>query len=315
MEEMNNQDTPQTANSTGMDDFGSPVLNEGSDNSNLSVEDAFFTKADIDNSTAPSEGQPVETDGNINSEEPYEARNDDKRYEYWQSQAAKKDNEMRAMQEEMQRVAALQQQQQQPTQQAPQQTEQFPPPPPKPEKPHGFSREEAWSDSSSESAKYLDDVDRWSEDMGNYRDLRNQYELAVVKENLQARDDVVRKQQVQRAQYAQTQREKQEIYEHVQGHYGLNPDDARDFINSMSDPRSISMDNLVQLYRLNKGGGEQSNTPAAGPSAAFQQSRNAQQVPSPMGVMPGQSPESNRNESDTIMDELINTHNSKNPWN
>ena len=91
MEEMNNQDTPQpqTANTTGMDPFGAPA-NEGSEDTNLSVEDAFFSKADVDTQPAPQEGQPVEGQGNVQVEQPYEAKNDDTRYEYWQSQATKR---------------------------------------------------------------------------------------------------------------------------------------------------------------------------------------------------------------------------------
>ena len=62
MEEMNNQDTPQpqTANTTSIDAFGAPA-NEGSDNSNnLSVEDAFFSKAEVEPTQAPEEGQPAD---------------------------------------------------------------------------------------------------------------------------------------------------------------------------------------------------------------------------------------------------------------
>ena len=191
-------------------------------------------------------------------------------------------------------------------------TQEFPPPPPKPEKPRGFSREEAWSDSTSESAKYLDDMDTWNEQTNNYRDLRSQYELAIVKENMQEQENIRRQEDIKRAQFAQNQRERNDIYQHVQGHYGLNPDDAAEFIESMSNPNSISMDNLVQLYRMQKGGAQVN--PQAGPSPAFQQTRNAQQVPSPMGVMPAQAQQSNVSDEDQIMDDLINTHKSKNPW-
>ena len=47
---------------------------------------------------------------------------------------------------------------------------------------------------------------------------------------------------------------------------------------------------------------------------APQQSRNAQQVPSPMGVMPAQAVQSNRSDSDTIMDDIITDYKGKNPW-
>ena len=81
----------------------------------------------------------------------------------------------------------------------------------------------------------------------------------------------------------------------------------------MSDPKSISMDNLVQLFRMNQAGVQQQGVPT-GPSPEFQQAKNAQQIPSPMGVMPAQGNQTQQNNEDSIMDELINSHKSKNPW-
>jgi hypothetical protein len=54
---------------------------------------------------------------------------------------------------------------------------------------------------------------------------------------------------------------------------------------------------------MNKGQGEVIPN-SQGPSETFQQSRNAQQVPSPMGVMPAQTPNT-RSEPDQVMDDLI----------
>ena len=310
MEENNNMDTPQpqTANTTGMDAFGAPAeTNEGSTQENLSVEDAFFSKVESDEQPAPEQGQPAVNQENT----PVDNRNDDKRYEYWQSQAAKKDNELKQFKTEVQ--TALQQQAAM-QQQAPAQTqEEFPPPPPKPERPQGFSREEAWNDPSSHSARYLDDVEAWNDNMNQYRDLRSQYDIAVVREQVQEQENRRQAYIQESRQMAKVNEQKRGVFQHVQGHYGLSPEDARDFVNSMSDPGSVTLDNLVDLYRVQKGQG-QVNPQSQGPSEAFQQSRNAQQVPSPMGVVPGQSNQNTRSDSDSIMDDLINTHNSKNPW-
>jgi hypothetical protein len=309
MEENNNMDTPQpqTANTTGMDPFGAPVeSNEGSTQENLSVEDAFFSKVESEEQSAPETGQPAET-----QETPIDNKNDDKRYEYWQSQAAKKDNELRQFKAEVQQALAVQQQQAQTAPQNKSQDE-FPPPPLKPEKPRGFSREEAWTDPNSESARYLDEVESYNDNLNQYRDLRSQYDVALLREQMQKQEQQRQVAISEQRQRMAVNQQKQGVYEHVQGHYGLSPEDAKDFVQSMSDPGSLNLDNLVDLYRLKKGQGEV-NTQSQGPSEAFQQSRNAQQVPSPMGVMPGQSNQP-RNDADTIMDELINTHNSKNPW-
>jgi hypothetical protein len=315
MEENNNMDTPQpqTANTnTGIDAFGAPEGNEGSNN-NLSVEDAFFKPMETDNQPAPEEGQPVESQEAQATEQPYEAKNDDKRYEYWQSQAAKKDNELAAYKAQVEQTMQAQQAQQAPMEQSARPVEEFPPPPVKPQKPRGFSREEAWSDPASESARYLDDVEGWQDSMNEYRDLRSQYDVALIRERFEAQDEQARIAEAQKAQYNQTKQQVREVYDYVTGHYGFNDSEAKEFVSSMSDPRSISMDNLVQLYRMQKGA-PQVNPESQGPSEAFQQSRNAQQIPSPMGVMPGQGSSQNRSDSDTIMDDLINSHKSKNPW-
>jgi len=314
MEENTNMDTPQpqTANTTGMDAFGAPAESEGSTDNNLSVEDAFFGSTEGETQETPAGNSQEDSRNNAETGEPYTAKNDDTRYEYWQSQAAQRENELKAYKSQVEQAVMAQQQQarQAPVQQP--QGQDFPPPPPKPEKPRNFSREEAWSDSSSESAKYLDDVEVWQDRYNHYRDLRSQYDVALVRERVEAQDEQRRVAEARRAEYNATQATKNKVYEHVQGHYGLNPNDAAEFVQTMSDPNSISMDNLVQLYRMNQGAPD--SNPSQGPSDAFQQSKNAQQIPSPMGVMPGQATESNRSDADTIMDDLINSHKSKNPW-
>ena len=65
---------------------------------------------------------------------------------------------------------------------------------------------------------------------------------------------------------------------------------------------------------MQEGGASQQNTQSQ-PSATFQQVQNAQQVPSPMGVMPsGQSNTDGRSMEDKMIDTMIGDFNSKNPW-
>ena len=107
-----------------------------------------------------------------------------------------------------------------------------------------------------------------------------------------------------------------EVRSHVMGHHGMSEREANDFITKMSDPNSISVDNLVHLYRMNSGGTAQQATPSqTTPSDTFQQTRNAQQVPSPMGVMPsGNTNIDGRSTEDKMIDTMIGNFNSKNPW-
>jgi hypothetical protein len=318
--EENTQDTQQAEvhdpfTTSAVDVFDSQVEqrfgaqpNEGSEVSNSTVKDAFTTQTDKQEAQTPQEGQSQQPQEIPEQGQPLDAKNDERRYQYWQSQAAKRENELAELKQQVENN----QQTQAPGEQA-KPVEEFPPPPAMPSKPSGFSYEEAMSDRQSESSRYLEEKESWDTDIRQYDTLRHQYDLAVMQEKLDKQNDYIVDQESQREAQVQQGRQVQQISEHVQGHYGFNPEDTKEFIRTMSDPSSISMDNLVQLFRMNKAGGQQ---PAvnAGPSQEFQQIKNAQQIPSPMGVMPSQSPQGTRNDADTIMDELINSHKSKNPW-
>ncbi len=311
--EENRTDTPQmTEAQQQVNAFDTEALNqfgatESSDNNNLTVEDAFFKPTEQKTEEAPQTEQapPVE-------ETPtQDAKNDERRYQYWQSQAAKRENELQALKQELETTKNAQATQV-PQEQA-ETVQEFPPPPMAPKKPARFSREEAWSDPSSESAKYLDEKESWDEDISQYNELKHQYELALMQEKLDKQTSYLDEQEQQRQNKIEQGRQISQISEHVQGHYGLTPAETNEFIRTMSNPESISMDNLVQLFRMNQAGAQQQGSPT-GPSPEFQQAKNAQQIPSPMGVMPAQGNQQNRNDEDSIMDELITNHKSKNPW-
>ena len=85
-------------------------------------------------------------------------------------------------------------------------------------------------------------------------------------------------------------------------------------MQTMSNPESLTMDNLVQLYRMQKGSGQTVQTQPTGPSDTFNQQARAQQVPSPMGVLPAQQNESTASSEDNIMDSMISGYKKSNPW-
>ena len=308
-------DTPQSANSLFNEDVFTETpetqANEGSAQENtLTPTDAF---------TAPSgEEAPQEAPSVEETPQPVDPKNDERRYQYWQSQAAKRENELRQMQERMQTYEQNMQQPAQPyaPQQQEPQREEFPDPPEKPGKPRNFNRQEAFEDASSESARYLDEVEEWRDNMDEYNTLRVQYENAVTQERIQNQEAQRRQTEAQRQAYRQQQEQLSQVNELVQGHYGLSPEESQEFIQTMSDPSSITVDNLVQLYRLQKGkGGGAPVNPGQSPqpSPSFQQAQRAQQVPQPMGVQPtagnNQAPA-----EDQIMDNMIADFKSKNPW-
>ena len=319
MENANVQDTPNNANTQDTSNaFEAPQVDatQGS-SSELSVDDIILGGIDEPASAFGIPDNNVET--TVESQEPLsDAKNDDTRYEYWQSQAAKKDNELEQLKAQQQQMMAMQQQMmQQP--QAPAQPEpevdKFPDAPTRPSKPRNFSREEAYSDSSSESARYLDEVEDWRDNMEEYKELKHQYDMAIIQEQL-GNERKARVEEVQRREaYAKQQQEIANVNNMVQTKYGLNPEEAQSFIKEMSSKDSLTMDNLVQLWRIKQG----QNAPMSGnvqttPSPTFQQTKRAQQVPSPMGTMPGTGNQATGSTEDQIIDKMISDFDSKNPF-
>jgi hypothetical protein len=124
-----------------------------------SVSEAFpdeTEQAIVENSSTESESQ-VEPSVEVNP------GNEEVRYQYWQSQADKLRNERDQLQTQFNTLAAqpqVQQQQEEP-EAAPE--PEFPAPPEKPQKPYNFSMDEALSDPSSESARFVQSEQVWLE--------------------------------------------------------------------------------------------------------------------------------------------------------
>ena len=81
----------------------------------------------------------------------------------------------------------------------------------------------------------------------------------------------------------------------------------------MSKPDSLSVDNLVELWRIKQGKGGEVNTQPVQPSDTFNQQARAQQVARPMGVLPSQQPVEQSSEN-SIMDSMIDGYKKSNPW-
>jgi len=309
-----NVDTPQSANPNDSEQaFEGPWPTE--DSNNTSVEEAFFGSQETETpqEQAPQVEDTPESASIQEQAQEYNAKNDEKRFEYWQSQASKAQNDIAAIQKQNQELQAQMKAMATMQQPAAEPVEEFPAPPERPTKPRTFSREEAYADPNSESARYLDEYESWRDDMAEYSNLKQEYTVAKMQEKLDAQENQ-RQEEIKRQQaHAYQQQQMQNVSTHLQGHYGFNDADAQEFIQQMSDPNSLSLDNLVQLYRLQKGQGQPD--PNAGPSPEFQQTQRAQQIPSPMGVQTGQGQGNDaRSDSDKIMDNMIADFNSKNPW-
>lgn len=246
------------------------------------------------------------------SEQP-PADNDEVRYQYWQSQADKLKNERDALQHQFNQLAVNSQPQQQQEAREAEPEVEFPDPPEKPQRPYNFNMDEAISDPQSESARFVREEQSWRDEMDDYKNLQFEYQMAMLEdEREQMRTQ--RQQDIQRREAEQHEvAQMQNIKQQVMNQYKVDSSVAEDFVRVMSDPSSISMDNLWKLYSSDKGYG--SPQEQATPSEEFKQVQRAQQVPPSMGVMPSQSRQSEGNVEDKIIDSMISDYNKQNPWN
>ena len=269
----------------------------------------------LEDTTGPAPQPPVQQDFSQNELNP--ENNDQVRYQYWQSQAAKLQNQLNEVKEYQPMVDYLRANPEAvqsitpggkaPAEAAPtsQEQEEFPPPPARPEQPAGFSREEAYSDPASTSAQYLDEVDKWRDDIQTYNQLASQYQVAVMRETYNKKIENLENIEKSRVQRAEEANKMNEVRSYVQNNYDLG-EDLDDFISTMNDPNSVSMDELVAYYKFKKGmppaPTQQSNVSA--PSNTFNQVKRAQSVPTPMGVQPAQTNEPSDSSQD-FMSALI----------
>ena len=100
----------------------------------------------------------------------------------------------------------------------------------------------------------------------------------------------------------------------------FNADEATidDFMETMSKPESLTVENLWKLYSLQKaesGSAVPQSNQNIQPSATFEQTRRAQQIPSPMGVVTGVNQGSDgRDPEDKMMDSMVADYKGRNPF-
>ena len=128
--------------------------NEGSD----AVSSAFTTGNEENVETAPETTGTPEVNNAEVPQTPPQPNNDETRYQYWQSQADKYKNELDGLKSQQDAMQQQYAQQQVPVESAEPAVEEFPAAPPKPERPRSFSREDAYADPNSESARYMDEL-------------------------------------------------------------------------------------------------------------------------------------------------------------
>tara|TARA_R100001530_G_scaffold27131_1_gene21663 strand:- start:371 stop:1291 length:921 start_codon:yes stop_codon:yes gene_type:complete len=243
--------------------------------------------------------------------------NEEVRYQYWQSEADKAKNENEQLKQTVDILQkSIQGTQPQPEVQAEEsapEPEPFRESPEKPQRPTGFNRAEAIDDPNSASAQYLDQMDQYRDSMDSWNHERVEHEAGLLR---QEREELVESQRRQQEAYEAEQRNAEQmngIHTQLKQSYGANDEEIADFVEKMSSPESLNVDNLWKLYQMDKG---QVPAPqATQPSPQFNQVQRAQSVPQPMGVQSGANMAQNsKGAEDIIMDDLIADYKSKNPW-
>jgi len=230
-----------------------------------------------------------------------EPKNDPSQFQYWQSQADKRQAEVDMLKSQM---ADIMSKVGQPATAPEVEKETVLEKPVKPSKPADFDRSEALTDPDSMSAKYLAKQESYLEAMSEY----------VANSNEQVMQTMTKAQQEQEALARD-----QKVIRDLQSKYNYTPEQANDFVTQMSSPESLSLDNLVQLHQLRQNKSSQQVTqitPEAQQKAAVMNQRNEKlSIPKPIGVQPGASDQSpTKNIEDKMMDAMINNLNKRNPF-
>jgi hypothetical protein len=173
-----------------------------------------------------------------NQDDPLSDPAEERRYQYWQSKHDKLKKEYEALRSQPAPAPAVQSNQQQAIEK-----------PLKPQKPSNYDPAEAYQPGTT-SFQYRSQMDEYTE---KYQDWL-EYQTSTIETQQRRYAEQVEAQQ-------RLDMTKQEaVYEH-----GLSPQEADDFVRVMTDPDTMSLGNLVKIYRLLKAPG-QNPTPQPQPN-------------------------------------------------
>ena len=240
------------------------------------------------------EGQP----SNVQPTE--DPTNDADSYKYWQSQADKRAAEVDLLKSQVTELMKVQTST--PAEPAKEETVRVEKPV-KPRKPADYDHSEALADPESMSGKYLSKQEQYFDSLTNY--------MESVEQN---RETVMQKQMHEQ----EAQMRNQKLVTDLQTHYGYSGPEAADFIDRMSKPDSLSLDNLVKLHKLNQGNAPvqvTQVTPEAQQKQAIMSRRQEKlSIPTPIGVQPGANVQSSKTVENQMMDSMIGNYKKKNPF-
>lgn len=174
-----------------------------------------------------------------------------------------------------------------------------------PKKPTNYDADDALADPTSESYKYREALDSYRDDMLLFQD---------------ARFEQMAQQQMVQQEAMQQEQDLQNVRKQLTSDYEMSNDDADKFIQTMSDPQSINMDNLVALFKMQNGTQDvQAPAPASvdGIDPKMQEMMSERQrlaTPSPVTAAKGEANTSTSSDEDNIIENMIGNYKRNNPW-
>ena len=185
-----------------------------------------------------------------------------KRFSYWQSEATKTKNELLKLQEQLQQVnpyiplvryiqekpeileavekSLSNPQGNVPTPPTPQVATLERPTPP--QKPATFNALDAYNDPESESWKFREAKESYTEQLAEYM---------AKKED--ERENAFKQQQMEQQMFEQRNQQLNQVANILKAQHAYNDNDITDFIKEFSDPKSLSLENLIELHKLKRG--------------------------------------------------------------
>lgn len=215
--------------------------------------------------------------------------NDQKRYQYWQSQAAKRENELK---EKEQKLAELEEklksvnggkQPEDDDASVPEMGEilEFPPPPAAPQMPMNFSLQDAAENPESASAQYMYAKHQWDQEMAQYTYYQNQYQTNLLRAEREERAEAERA-RANAAKTAQAERAAEQAAIKYAIERGVPADKAPAFVEFLrSTPNT---DALFRYWAMDAGLKPVDAT--SQPSPEFQQRQRTSMIPPDAGVVP-----------------------------
>ena len=255
--------------------------------------DQFVAKAELEPET-PVESEPSDVQS---VEDP---KSDVDSYKYWQSQADKRAAEVDLLKSQV--TELMKAQTSTPAEEPKEETPSIERPV-KPRKPADYDHSEALADPESASGKYLGKQEQYLDNLATYM------ETVEVQ-----RSNAMQKQMEEQ----QVQLRNQKLVNDLQTHYGYDGQQAADFIDKMSKPDSLSLDNLVKLHKLGQGNTStqlsQVTPEAKQKQLTMSQRQEKLSIPTPIGVQPGANVQSSKSVEDQMMDSMIGNYRKKNPF-